>query len=163
MYEHTIRRRVEFSDTDMAGIVHFSRLIVFMENAEHAFIEALGVGASVSMEHDGGEIGWPRVSVHCDFVSPARFHDTVDIRVVVLHKGNSSVTYGFEFSVGDRLVGRGRMSSVCCVMDRGRPRPIPIPGFIDEAMQEAPAAVKERWEGDPRRHPMPTTEETARE
>lgn len=155
MYQHTIRRRVEFSDTDMAGIVHFSRLIVFMENAEHAFIEALGVGASVTMEYEGEEIGWPRVSVQCDFVSPARFHDTVDIRVVVLRKGTSSMTYGFEFSVGDRLVGRGRMSSVCCVMQSGGPRPIPIPPFLDEVIDEAPTEVKERWEGDPRSHPLP--------
>lgn len=146
MYSHEIQRRVEFSDTDMAGIVHFSRLIVFMENAEHAFIEALGVGASVTMEHEGREIGWPRVSVQCDFVSPARFHDTVQILCVALRKGHSSMTYGFEFSVGDRLVGRGRMSSVCCVMSESGPRPIPIPEFIDEAIDEAPPEVRARWD-----------------
>lgn len=148
MYEHRIRRRVEFSDTDMAGIVHFSRLIVFMENAEHAFLEALGVGASVTMKWQGQEIGWPRVSVRCDFVSPARFHDTVDIYVVVLRKGRSSMTYGFEFSVQGRLVGRGRMSSVCCVMSDDGPRPIPIPDFLDAAIEEAPAPVRARWEGE---------------
>ena len=36
-YEYYIKRRVEFSDTDMAGIVHFARFFVFMEAAEHAF------------------------------------------------------------------------------------------------------------------------------
>ena len=41
MYELTVRRKVEFSDTDMAGIVHFSRLIIFMENAEHAFLRSV--------------------------------------------------------------------------------------------------------------------------
>jgi acyl-CoA thioester hydrolase len=30
-------RRIEFPDTDMAGIVHFSRFFVFMEAAEHEF------------------------------------------------------------------------------------------------------------------------------
>lgn len=149
MYAHEIQRRVEFSDTDMAGIVHFSRLIVFMENAEHAFIEALGVGASVTMKHEGHEIGWPRVSVQCDFVSPARFHDTVRILCVVLHKGRTSMTYGFEFAVGERLVGRGRMSSVCCQMLPGGPRPIPIPTFLDETIEEAPEEVKARWSPRP--------------
>lgn len=146
MYQHQITRRVEFSDTDMAGIVHFSRLIVFMENAEHAFIEALGVGASVSMSHEGREIGWPRVNVQCDFMSPARFHDTVRILCVVLHKGNRSMTYGFEFSVGERLVGRGRMSSVCCEMTEKGPRPLPIPDFLDRAIDEAPDEVRSRWD-----------------
>ncbi len=148
MYAHQIERRVEFSDTDMAGIVHFSRLIVFMENAEHAFIEALGVGASVTMEYEGKEIGWPRVSVQCDFVSPARFHDTVRILCVVLHKGRTSMTYGFEFSVGERLVGRGRMSSVCCVMSAKGPRPLQIPDFLDEVIEVAPEEIRARWEKD---------------
>lgn len=144
MYELRTHRKVEFSDTDMAGIVHFSRLIVFMENAEHAFIEALG--ASVSMEYEGREIGWPRVSVSVQFVSPARFKETVEIHVVVLHIGTSSMTYGFEFFVGDRLVGRGQMTSVCCEMDPKRgPRPIPIPDFIRAQVEEAPAELKEAF------------------
>ena len=141
MYELRTHRKVEFSDTDMAGIVHFSRLIVFMENAEHAFIEALG--ASVSMEHEGREIGWPRVSVSVEFASPARFNETVEIHVVVLKIGGSSMTWGFEFFVGERLVGRGQMTSVCCEMDPKRgPRPIPIPEFIRSQIEEAPEELK---------------------
>ncbi len=139
MYEIHTQRKVEFSDTDMAGIVHFSRLIVFMENAEHAFIEALG--ASVSMEYAGDKIGWPRVSVSCDFVSPARFHEVVDIHVKVLHKGSSSMTYGFDIAVGERLVARGKMTSVCCVMDpQTGPRPRPIPAFLADQIEEYPGA-----------------------
>ncbi len=139
MFELHVRRKVEFSDTDMAGIVHFSRLIVFMENAEHAFLES--IGASAAMRCDGREIGWPRVAVACEFVSPARFNEVVDIHVRVLRKGRTSITYGFEIRVGERLVGRGEMTSVCCEMlpDSG-PRPIPIPPFIAEQVEEAPTA-----------------------
>lgn len=145
MYELRTRRKVEFSDTDMAGIVHFSRLIVFMENAEHDFIEALG--ASVSMHWEGIEIGWPRVAVSVDFVSPARFNETVEIHVVVLRKGTTSMTYGFEFFVGDRLVGRGKMTSVCCRMDAQRgPQPMPIPEFLDRQIDEAPPEIKQAFE-----------------
>jgi len=139
MYEFHARRKVEFSDTDMAGIVHFSRLIVFMENAEHAFMEALG--GSVSMHYEDHEIGWPRVAVSCEFVSPARFNEIVDLHLRVLHKGTSAVTYGFDIKVGDRLVGRGKMTSVCCIMDRETgPRPTPIPPFIADQIEEAPPA-----------------------
>ena len=41
MHTFRTRRRVEFVDTDMGGIVHFSRFFVFMETAEHEFLEAL--------------------------------------------------------------------------------------------------------------------------
>ena len=149
MYEIHAQRRVEFSDTDMAGIVHFSRLIVFMENAEHAFMEALG--ASVSMEHEGVEIGWPRVFVSCEFVSPARFREIVDIHVQVLRKGRSSMTYGFTIRVGERIVGHGKMTSVCCIMDlETGPRPTPIPEFIAGQIEEAPAPeiVEHEREGE---------------
>src|SRR5689334_6065032 len=36
-------RRVQFSETDMAGIVHFSAYFRFMEEAEHALWRAAGV------------------------------------------------------------------------------------------------------------------------
>ncbi|MEQ2009187.1 MAG: acyl-CoA thioesterase, partial [Limisphaerales bacterium] len=35
-------RRVEFSETDMAGIVHYSNFFKYMETAEHAFFRSLG-------------------------------------------------------------------------------------------------------------------------
>lgn len=137
MYEIHTERRVEFSDTDMAGIVHFSRLIVFMENAEHRFIEALG--ASVVMKYEGHTIGWPRVFVSCNFDSPACFHEIVDLHVQVLRKGRSSLTYGFTIKVGERLVARGKMTSVCCIMDPDTgPRSIPIPPFIADQIQQVP-------------------------
>ena len=139
MHELTIQRRVEFSDTDMAGIVHFSRLIVFMENAEHAFIEALG--ASVEMEHDGQRLGWPRVAVEAQFKSPARFRDVVDIHLRVLRKGRKALTYGFSILVGERLVGTGSITSVCCVMEKEGPRAIEIPAFIADQIQEAGSVV----------------------
>ncbi|NKB89611.1 MAG: acyl-CoA thioesterase [Acidobacteria bacterium] len=138
MHELTVRRKVEFSDTDMAGIVHFSRLIVFMENAEHAFFEALG--ASVSMEHDGKHIGWPRVAVEAQFKAPARFNEHVEITVRVLKKGTRSMTYGFEIRVGARLVGTGEMTSVCCEMTGKGPRSMPIPAFLADQIEEAPSA-----------------------
>jgi len=137
MHELTIQRKVEFSDTDMAGIVHFSRLIVFMENAEHAFIEALG--ASVHMHHDGVQLGWPRVAVEAQFKSPARFSDVVDIHLRVVRKGRKSLTYGFSIHVGERLVGTGTMTSVCCALEEAGPRAIEIPAFIADQIQEAGA------------------------
>ena len=37
-----ISRFVEFADTDMAGIMHFSAFFRFMEGAEHALLRSLG-------------------------------------------------------------------------------------------------------------------------
>lgn len=137
MHEFRARRRVEFSDTDMGGIVHFSRFFVFMETTEHLFLEALG--SSVHVYRDGEAIGWPRVSVSCEFISPARFGDVVEIHLKVLRKGRSSLTYGFEISRGGTLLARGRSTAVCCVLnDPAGVRPIAIPDFIGDHIEEAP-------------------------
>ena len=125
----TVRRTVEFVDTDMGGIVHFSRYPVFVETAEHRFREA--AGHLVHHDRDGVPIGWPRVSMTVDYHSPARFGDTLDIHLKVARVGRSSMTFGFEVAVGERRVVSGTMTSVCCVLDpRGEVRAIEIPDDI---------------------------------
>jgi acyl-CoA thioester hydrolase len=106
------QRRIEFGDTDMAGIVHFSNFFRFMESAECAFLRQFGL--SVKMEWEGMTIGFPRVSATCDYISPARFEDLLDVAVNVERVGAKSVTYAFEFSRAGTLIARGKVTSVCC-------------------------------------------------
>lgn len=122
-------RRVEFADTDMGGIVHFSRYFVFMETAEHQFLESLGT--SVAHEHEGAALGWPRVAVSCEYRQPARFGDTLDIEVEVERRGVKSVTYAVRVLRDGELLASGRTTAVCCVMEAGgQPRSIPIPPTV---------------------------------
>ena len=132
MYEFRTRRRIEFADTDMGGIVHFARYFVFMETAEHEFLRELGTSVALDLP-DGRHIGWPRVAVSCEYKSPARYGDVLDIHVRVLRKGARSLTYSVAFHVDGREVARGQVSAVCCELTRGRPiRSIP------ERIEEAP-------------------------
>lgn len=108
----SITRRVEFGDTDMAGIMHFANFFRFMEVAETAFLR--GRGLSVAWTHDGAAYGFPRVSAACDFAKPLRFEDEVTIHVTVEKVGKKSVSYRFAFSKGGTPVAEGRMSSVYC-------------------------------------------------
>ena len=131
----TTRRQIEFADTDMGGIVHFARFFVFLETAEHEFLEA--TGTPVVHERDGRQIGWPRVSAALEYASPARLGDELTIELVVARKGDRSMTYDFEVRTGDRLVAKGRMTSVCCILDDPAGiRAIPIPADIAERIGE---------------------------
>src|SRR5436309_2302839 len=105
-------RRVEFADTDMAGIVHFTNFFRFMEAAEVEFLRSLGL--SVAMPWEGERIGFPRVSASCDFVQPARFQDVLHIAVRVLKIGSKSVSYAFDFSCNGEAVAHGEISTCCC-------------------------------------------------
>ena len=106
------RRRVEFVDTDMAGIVHFSNYFRWMESAEVDFLHARGL--SVRLPWEGQQLGFPRVSATCDYVKPARFEDLLDVAVRIDRIGSKSVTYAFEFSLAGATIAKGKVTSVCC-------------------------------------------------
>jgi YbgC/YbaW family acyl-CoA thioester hydrolase len=123
------QRRVEFCDTDMAGLIHFANYFRYMESAEIAMLRSLGL--SVTMSWEGEHISFPRVAASCDFVRPARFEDLLDIVVTVRNLGQKSVTYGFEFFKGEELVARGQISAVCCRLVPGKPiESIEIPAVL---------------------------------
>ena len=68
-----MQRRVEFMDTDMAGIVHFTAFFRYMETAEHAFLRSLGLSVHDRSGHP--VVGWPRVRADCSYKAPAAFED----------------------------------------------------------------------------------------
>jgi 4-hydroxybenzoyl-CoA thioesterase/acyl-CoA thioester hydrolase len=128
-------RLVEFSDTDMAGIMHFSAFFRYMEAAEHALLRSLGF--SVYTEVDGVPISFPRVAASCEYASPARCEEVLDIAVTIRRVGNKSVTYGFDFSHAGRNVAHGEMTSVCCRVEHGKlPVSIPIPAAVGTKLRE---------------------------
>jgi YbgC/YbaW family acyl-CoA thioester hydrolase len=136
-------RRVEFGDTDMAGIVHFSNFFRFMEAAEAAFLRSRGL--SVVLEWEGQHLGFPRVSASCDYLKPVRFEDVLDITVTLANLGRKSVTYAFDFHLAGQLCARGRVSSVCCRVYPGEHR-------IESV--EVPAAIRAKLlEEDTVQHP----------
>jgi len=134
MTEFHTTRRIEFVDCDLAGFVHFSRFFIFMETAEHEFLRSLGT--SVHTHLNGQEIGWPRLSVSCEYLKPAKFEDLLDIELRVKRKGRTSMTYVFYFRNGKTLIARGEVSSICCIINPERElRPIPIPLFLSEKIR----------------------------
>jgi acyl-CoA thioester hydrolase len=128
--EFSTRHFVQFSETDMAGIVHFSNFFRWMEEVEHAYLRSLGL--SVSMKHDGHLLGWPRVSVGCDFFGPVRFEDEVELKLRVTKVGEKSFNYEVDYLVGGKQVALGKTTSVCCVLEDGKMRSIAIPESIRE-------------------------------
>lgn len=128
-----IERRVEFCDTDAAGIAHFSAFFLWMEQAEHEYLRSRGL--SVLMRDEQGPISWPRVSTKCDFAGAVRFEDVLTVDVSIARLGTKSVTYAFAFACEGRDVARGEMTSVCCrLSDDHPPQGIEIPARIREKL-----------------------------
>lgn len=142
-YEWKHRRRVEFSETDMAGIVHFSNFFRYMESAEHAFFRSLGHSVTLSDIDDA--LGLPRVHAHCDYKRPLRFEDEVEIHLLVESVKHKSLTYQFRFyrlkgGKGMEEVAQGRITIVCVrKASDGGLSASSLPEVIREKIQTAPA------------------------
>jgi len=123
-------RRVEFRDTDAAGLVHFTAFFHWMESAEHALWREIGVEL-IAHEPGGGIVSWPRVSASCDYERAVRFGDVVEIEVRVVKVGRSSVTFGFAFAHASVRIASGTIVAVRCQLQTGRPpEPLAIPDEV---------------------------------
>ena len=103
------RRLVQFAETDLAGIVHFSWMFRYMEEAEHALWRAAGL----SIHHREDDMGWPRVSASFEFRSPLRFEDEFEVVVRLRDGGRRALTYDHTIVRGDTIIGTGTMAAVC--------------------------------------------------
>ena len=130
---HT-RRRVEWADTDKAGIVHFARFFVFIEAAEHEFWRSLGL--SVYTEINGDIISWPRLTTACEYLCPVSFEDELDIHLQITKIGEKSLSYTCDFHCEGEPIARGELKIVCCICNPGEKiRAVAIPASIAAKLQ----------------------------
>lgn len=143
MPQFTTTRRVEFANTDMAGIVHFANFYRWMEEAEHDFFRSLDIPImSKPVQGNDGRtaiIGWPRVSAQCSFQAPAHYEDVLEIHVNVERIGFKSLTFHVEFFCDGKPLAKGRMKTACCrCMADGKLESIPIPQHYLDKLSEWP-------------------------
>lgn len=142
IYEHTSTRRIEFSETDMAGLVHFSNFFKYMETAERDFFEAAGV--DLIRTKPGELVGWPRARAECKFSAPLRFGETIDIHLAV--KALKDRAIDFQFRIfrrnpdGTRTqAGKGHMTTVLSELTTaGELRSVELPDDLRARITEAP-------------------------
>lgn len=127
-----LRRRLEWIDTDAAGIYHYTTAFRYAEAAEAALHTALGIetltfGAT------------PRLEVSAAFHHSLRFNDVVDVSLAASKVGRTSATYEFTLSTGGTLAVEGRVAT--CLVDMEAARPVPWPEDARRALAEGGVQV----------------------
>jgi YbgC/YbaW family acyl-CoA thioester hydrolase len=148
-FEYCGRQRVEFADTDMAGIVHFSNYFRYMERVEHEFLRSLGISVHDTVSEP--PVSFPRVNATCDYRAPLKYEDDLEIQLLVREKRSKLITYEFRFRKrgAEEIVAVGSITVVSVTIDRatGRMSSIAIPPAIDRLIEVAPRELFEDKQG----------------
>lgn len=129
---HRLKRRVQFYETDAAGIVHFSWFYRYMEEAEHALWRKVGL----SISPRDAKIGFPRVSATFDFHHPLHFEDEFEITITVVKITTKTIQYRAVITCQQRDIATGSMIVACVSKTPGQPmKSITIPREIADRFQ----------------------------
>lgn len=146
-WNFTLRRRVLFWETDLAGIMHFSNFFRWMEEAEHAFYRSLGLSVH-PLQHgiqDGDtNVGWPRVAARCDYHAPLQFEEEVEVELVILELRSKAIRYRFYFRKTDaerKIAAVGELTVVSVGAEPGTKvmKAVSIPAEFRDRISAAPA------------------------
>jgi YbgC/YbaW family acyl-CoA thioester hydrolase len=136
--EYRLRRRVQFHETDGAGIVHFSWFFRYMEEAEHALWRSAGLNKK-SLEG----ISFPRVAAGFDYKRPLRFEDEFEALMQIIAMRTKSMAYSCVLTLENETVAAGTMTIVCASVAPGQPlRAVPFPQAILDRLEAVPAVPR---------------------
>jgi len=107
--EHCYRRRVQFAETDLAGMVHFSWYLRYVEEAEHDLWREAGL----SIADPAAPVGFPRVSFAIDYHAPLRFEDVFEVRIRIDEMSRRTIRYRSEITRGGTVVATSTHTAVC--------------------------------------------------
>lgn len=120
-----LHRRVEWIDTDAAGIYHWTTAFRLAEAAEAAMHTELGIA-----DRTFGVT--PRVSVSAEFQRPLVFNDPVEVELAVEAVGRTSVRYALSITGPEGPAMSGQVTA--CLIDRESRRAIGWPDDIRERL-----------------------------
>ena len=121
-----------FSETDAAGIVHFTYFFRYFEDAEHALWREAGL----SIHPDNSPVGWPRISASCEFHRSLKFEQEFDVIVRITEMSNRTITYGGEIRSNDERVASGTWKIACVTkLPDGSMRSTEIPSNVADRLK----------------------------
>jgi acyl-CoA thioesterase FadM len=112
-----IRRRIEWMDTDAAGIYHWTTVFRLAEAAELALYSALGLEPAFGSA--------PRVAASAEFKRALRFNEVVEVELAVAAIDRTSLAYGLTIACDGDPAAHARLTVSCVDPVTGEAAPWP--------------------------------------
>jgi acyl-CoA thioester hydrolase len=126
------KRRVAFSETDAAGLVHFTYFFRYFEDAEHALWREAGL----SIHSETSPTGWPRIFASCEFSRPLRFEQEFDVDVRITEMTRRTIAYAGEITRDGERIARGTWKIACVTkLPDGSIRSTDIPSNVADRLK----------------------------
>jgi acyl-CoA thioester hydrolase len=130
--ELRLQRRVVFSETDTAGIVHFSNYFRYFEDTEHALWREAGL----SVHPGSSSIGWPRVTASCEYHRPLKFEQEFEIVVRIAEMRPRTIRYEGTITRGGEKVATAAWKTACVTtLPDGTMKSADIPTDVTERLK----------------------------
>lgn len=123
--------KVQWGDTDAAGIVFFANFYKWMDEATHHFIQQIGYTPAVLYEEE--KITYPLLEANCRFKSPLYFGDEVTVISGVTEASRRAFKLTHDFYKNGQLVAAGYTWRAWTDFSGPKPKAIPIPDAVREA------------------------------
>ena len=124
---------IRFSHCDPAGQVYFPRFFDLLHDALEDWFN-MGLQERFADFLMKQQLGTPTVGTQCDFVSPARFGDTLVVELTILRLGTSSVELAFNGTIDGRACLKCRHT--ICIFSTKTLKAVPIPEALRARMQD---------------------------
>ena len=137
--EFRYRRRVQFAETDLAGIVHFSTMFRYVEEAEHALWRSAGL----TIAERGSDLGWPRLNAALEFRNPLRFEEEFEVWMRIAALKTRTIEYEVTLVRGQTVIAVGTMTAVCIRKSAdGAMKAVEIPAGIRARLESLPGPAR---------------------
>ena len=112
------RRRANYYETDMMGIVHHSNYLRFFEEARIAFMRHLGCDV-MQMEREGIII--PNVDAYARYYVPVRFDEEVDVEVCLRQFTGARMEFAYRIINAEGALAAEGHTTHCFVRSNFKP------------------------------------------
>lgn len=132
---HRYPLRVQWEDTDAAGIVYYANYLRFIERGRSDLLIRHGVDQRALLAGPAGPDAGPDAgqgaafavrSCRIDYLRPARLHDDLEVTTAITALRGASLALRQDVWRGAEVLAEAEIR-LACIDGRGRPRRVPGP------------------------------------
>jgi acyl-CoA thioester hydrolase len=134
MVQNTIYLKVNWGDTDMAGIIYYPNYFKWFDNGSLTLVNALGLSVIDLMREQ--QIGLPLLDAGCRFQKALLYNDAIRVVSTVTEVNNKTFRLTHEVFRNDELTGYGHEMRGWVNFAEGQLKAIPIPDEVKKLLTE---------------------------